>query len=329
MEIDLVYLWVNGSDEMWMAKRDCWLKRYGIEPHPRAEETGNSRYIQHDELKYSLRSVELYAPWIRRIYIVTDDQTPEWLDTSHQKIRIVSHRDIMPADSLPCFNSGAIEYCIQNIADLSEYYLLANDDMYFCRNVSKSFFFREDGYPIVRFRHKYGKHHLGTSSYYRRIVNAQELIRNTFGKKIESAPHHNIDAYRKSDVSRCVERFRDSVDKVVYSKFRTEDGPQRILLLYYAVVIGHAHAKRLGRFGLGAGPWWRLLLDAFYGRYHADSRCVSVKCADYRAVFRKYDPALFCINDDNSATPEEYFLAHRLLEQLYPAASSFEKKQSE
>ena len=325
----MVYLWVNGRDRQWSAKRDYWLQRYGMKSGPGAEETGDSRYIEHDELKYSLRSVELYAPWIRRIYIVTDNQTPDWLDTSHPKIRMVSHSEIMPADALPCFNSNAIEYCVQNIAGLSEYYLLANDDTYFCRAVSESFFFLGDGRPIVRFRHKYSKHHLGTSSHYRRVLNASQLIRKTLGRKIEKAPHHNIDAYRKSDVLRCIERYRDSIDKVVYSKFRTEEGPQRILLSYYAVVMGTAQAKRVGRFGSKTIPWYRQLRDALHGRYHADSRCVSVKYPDYGAVFRKYDPALFCINDDTAATPEERLRAHLLLERLFPAASSFEKKQSE
>ncbi len=329
MDIDLVYLWVNGEDEQWAAKRNYWLQRCGGQSASKAVETGDCRYVQHDELKYSLRSVELYAPWIRRIFIVTDGQTPDWLDTSHPKIRIVSHSEIMPPDALPCFNSGAIEYCVQNIADLSEYYLLSNDDMYFCRGVSESFFFGKDGRPIARFRHKYNKRHLGSSSYYQRIVNASRLIYDTYGVRIEAAPHHNIDAYRKSDVERCIEQYRDETDKVVYSRFRTEEGPQRVLLLYHAVVTGHARFRRVGRFSQNPKHIFRILRDALMGHYHADSICVSVKCPDYGAIFDKYDPALFCINDDTAATPEEHVRAHALLEAMYPSASSFEKKQSD
>ena len=70
---------------------------------------GECRYVENDELRYSLRSVEKFAPWIRRVYIVTDDQTPAWLDTSNPRIRVVSHREIMPAEILPVFNSCTIE----------------------------------------------------------------------------------------------------------------------------------------------------------------------------------------------------------------------------
>lgn len=73
------------------------------------EAAGECRFVENDELRYSLRSAERYAPWIRRIYILTDDQTPAWLDTSNPRVRVVSHREIMPAEILPVFNSCAIE----------------------------------------------------------------------------------------------------------------------------------------------------------------------------------------------------------------------------
>lgn len=73
----------------------------------------------------------MYAPWINKIFIVTDNQIPDWLDTNHPKIRIIDHKEIMPEECLPCFNSNAIETCIDNITELSEYFLYANDDMFF------------------------------------------------------------------------------------------------------------------------------------------------------------------------------------------------------
>ena len=93
MDIDLVYLWVNGNDPKWQAKRDACIGR----------PTGNlvnckGRYADSGELKYSLRSVEKYAPWIRKIFIVTDDQKPEWLNTSNPKIQVVDHKEIMPTE---------------------------------------------------------------------------------------------------------------------------------------------------------------------------------------------------------------------------------------
>ena len=69
MEIDLVYLWVDGNDPAWLAKKNAYLpadKR--VDP----EAAGECRFVENDELRYSLRSAERYAPWIRRIYILTD-----------------------------------------------------------------------------------------------------------------------------------------------------------------------------------------------------------------------------------------------------------------
>ena len=87
MDIDLVHLWVNGNDPKWQAKRDACIGR----PTER-QENCKGRYADSGELKYSLRSIEKYAPWIRKIFIVTDDQTPEWLDTTNPKIRVVDHK---------------------------------------------------------------------------------------------------------------------------------------------------------------------------------------------------------------------------------------------
>ena len=326
MDIDLVYLWVDGTDSEWRKQKDYWLLQDGNECAVRASESGKGRYFDNGELRYSLRSVEMFAPWIRRIYIVTADQTPRWLDTSHPKVRMVSHRDIMPSDSLPCFNSAAIEYCVQNIPDLSEHYLLSNDDMFFCRDVGPDFFFASDGYPFVRFRPQYSKRHLSQSSYYRRLLNAQSLIRDTFGRSYLFAPHHNMDAYCKSDVLRCVERFRSDVDTVVYSRLRSETGP--LLLSLFALACGHAHVKHVGRFDERRIPFLVKLRDAFSGRYHSDSRVLSVSSADYDAMFRKYDPALFCMNDDDTVSDDSRVRAHCFFESKFPVVSSFEKKQS-
>ena len=72
MDIDLVYLWVDGNDPEWLARKNAFLPA-DKQVDPQA--AGECRYAENDELRYSLRSVELYVPWVRRIYIVTDDQT--------------------------------------------------------------------------------------------------------------------------------------------------------------------------------------------------------------------------------------------------------------
>ncbi|MBT3168214.1 Stealth CR1 domain-containing protein, partial [Streptomyces sp. Vc74B-19] len=76
--IDVVYTWVDGQDPELRAKRER--HREGHDGGIAAREVGESRYTSIDELKYSLRSLEMYAGFVRHVYIVTDGQTPEWLD---------------------------------------------------------------------------------------------------------------------------------------------------------------------------------------------------------------------------------------------------------
>ncbi|WP_237547197.1 Stealth CR1 domain-containing protein, partial [Streptomyces sp. SID161] len=105
--VDAVYTWVDGDDPVLAAKRRAHQAASDNVIAPR--ETGASRYTSHDELKYALRSLEMYAGFVRHVYLVTDSQTPDWLDPDTAGLTVIDHRDILPADALPVFNSHAIE----------------------------------------------------------------------------------------------------------------------------------------------------------------------------------------------------------------------------
>ena len=149
--VDMVYLWCEDTPER--AKiREEWKKKLYLDKMGglSSETTTKGRFVSNDELKYSLRSVEKYAPWVNKIYIVTDNQVPKWLNLKHPKIQIVDHKEIMSKDILPVFSSVPIEYAIVNIPNLSEHYLLANDDTMFANPVRKEDFFK-NGKPIYIF----------------------------------------------------------------------------------------------------------------------------------------------------------------------------------
>ena len=81
--------------------------------------------------RYSLRSLEVNAPWIRNIYIVTNGQIPSWLDTNNPRVRIVTHEEIFTDKSaLPTVSSPAIELNLHHIPDLSDYFIYFNDDVF-------------------------------------------------------------------------------------------------------------------------------------------------------------------------------------------------------
>ena len=199
MDIDLVYLWVDGNDPVWLTKKNEFLPAdRQVDP----QVAGECRYVENDELRYSLRSVEKFAPWIRRVYIVTDDQTPAWLDTSNPRIRVVSHREIMPAEILPVFNSCTIELFLPRIPGLAEHFLYANDDMFFSRPVDPGFFFDWQGRPIVRLKVQSLKKH-DDDIYCHTILRMQDLVRARYGRWSSLAPQPPVDAYRRSDFLEC------------------------------------------------------------------------------------------------------------------------------
>ena len=320
--IDIVYLWVDGSDPAWRAK----LNRHKVDCVLQSEQvSGESRWRNNDELRYSLRSIELYAPWINHIYIVTDNQCPEWLDTNNPKISIIDHRDILPNDALPVFNSQAIESCIYKIPGLSEHFILGNDDTMFVMPTTPDPFFKEDGTAIVRLIkfHRYKAQRRGT--YQRTIRRMQDTIHRLFGLLIPYAPHHNFDAYLKSDYKYCVENLeKEAWERTARNKFRTEEDMQRCFISYYMIVAKHAELRKVGRYNRVHG-FWNAVQATFTNRFANDSRNINLDLPDYEAALNKYNPIMICTNDSERAKDEDGLRMKKFLEELFPKKCSFEK----
>lgn len=143
--VDAVYTWVDGSDPKWRARMQA--ARDGADLRTNAPSSvSDSRFTSRDELRFSLRSLEYYASWVRRIFIVTDGQIPSWLNTDDPKITVVDHRDIFSDPSvLPVFNSHAIESQLHHILGLADHYLYLNDDCFFLRPTDPELFFTANG----------------------------------------------------------------------------------------------------------------------------------------------------------------------------------------
>ena len=76
-------------------------------------------FLDFNQLMYSVRSIEMYAPWIRKIWIVTNGQKPTWLNQGNAHIEVVPHDKIFPKkEDLPTFNSRAIESHLHQIPGL-------------------------------------------------------------------------------------------------------------------------------------------------------------------------------------------------------------------
>ena len=142
--ISFVYTWVDGSD----ANLSYVKSKYNG-----GNREVNSRDRSADELRYSLRSLKKYLPWHNgTIFIVTDNQTPNWLNVDNNFIKIVSHEEIIPKYINPTFDSSTIECFLDKIPGIGEIFIYLNDDFFFNNYVHPSFFFSSDTFNPKIFR---------------------------------------------------------------------------------------------------------------------------------------------------------------------------------
>lgn len=134
--IDFVVTWVDDSDAAWREEK----ARYsGIGVVDDREE----RYRDWGLFRYWFRSVEKFAPWVRKVHLVTWGHLPSWLDTRHPKLHVVRHEDYIPKQFLPVFNSNVLELYLHKIPGLSEKFVYFNDDLYLTKPAKQKDFFRE------------------------------------------------------------------------------------------------------------------------------------------------------------------------------------------
>ena len=143
MKIDFVVLWVDGADEKWRAEKEKYAPKSGFG-------ASAARYRDWGTFRYWFRGVEKFAPWVNTVYFITWGHLPPWLNTEHPKLKIVKHTDYIPSEYLPTFNSNVIELNLHRIPELSEHFVLFNDDTFLINKVAPEDFFR-DGKPCDQF----------------------------------------------------------------------------------------------------------------------------------------------------------------------------------
>ena len=198
--IDFVVTWVDGSDPVWQKKRAKYSSNIG------SNERGMSSiraYREWGTFKFWFRAVEMYAPWVNHIYLITDNQIPKWLDDTYDKLTVVDHKEIISKKYLPTFNSNAIEANLYKIKGLSEHFVVFNDDMYITKKVHPGDFFDFNGKPKVRtcispiVPVRYG-----TANFQ---VNDMKIINDHFNKK-QIIKNANLLSFRQ-DISQLLRTF--------------------------------------------------------------------------------------------------------------------------
>ncbi|MDR6506156.1 stealth family protein [Arthrobacter oryzae] len=240
-DIDMVFSWVDGSSPEYIAARRARMAGVVVGEGDDHE----ARFRQIDELKYALRSVYMFAPWVRRIFIATDSPAPAWL-ADHPTVTIVRSEEFFADPSvLPTHNSQAVECQLHHIEGLSEHFLYSNDDMFFGRAVGPDMFFTPGG--VTKFIEAETRIGLGDNDAERSgFENAarvnRKLLWNRFGRITTRHLEHTAAPMRRSVAATMEEEFPQEFAKTAASRFRAADNISvtNSFYHYYALLTGRA-----------------------------------------------------------------------------------------
>ncbi|QCX26633.1 stealth conserved region 3 domain-containing protein [Nocardioides jishulii] len=309
MEVDVVYTWVDGDDPAWQAAREERLTgRTGAATTESS--SGAARYRSRDELRWSMRSLHLFAPWVRRIHLVTAGQTPSWLDTSHEKIVMVDHRDIFPADALPTFSSHAIESRLHHVPGLAEHFVYVNDDVVLGRPLRPELFFSPAGaFAAFEALRPVGLPGSGDLAYLHAAWNNQRLLVDTFGVALTHTMAHSPQPMRRSVLDEIEARFPAETRATTYAPFRSETDLS--LLSSFAQ-----------HYGLITGTAFPATAEHAYidlGHQNVQGQLRSL---------RRRDLDFFCIADNHHSAFDQDAVTDMLteaMERYFPVAAPWEK----
>jgi hypothetical protein len=309
--VDAVYTWVDGSDP---AFQDAF-RRYAP-----AATAGRElcRYRSSGELRFSIRSLLRFAPWVRRIHILTNGQAPSWLDRSDSRIHLVTHADVFPEpDCLPTFNSNAIEMCLHRIPGLSRRFLYFNDDVFLGRSVRAGDFFLEDGGQRLFVQNTLlSEGRWQESARGRACAHTEDVLTRLWGRPQAPRllPAHAPQAYDCDVLSRLEALLETEFRTTASHRFRS--GDDLVLSVLYAYTLREAPEER-GRHEM------QLLRDrsAECCFLMLEKKPLWVLRA-YRDILRKR-PRFFCINDDlgDIASCDPFLLSLRAFLWLYFGSS--------
>lgn len=335
--IDFVIPWVDGSDPEW---RQSMLSHL-----PKAQEGGidaaDRRYRDYGLLRYWFRGVERCAPWVNRVFFVTNGQFPSWLDPSAKKLAWVRHEDFVPEDCLPVFSPRPLEMNLHRIPGLSEHFVYFNDDMYLLRPVSQTQYFR-GGAPVANARISFTVPR-NDDPYAHVTLNNIMAINRNFDKRSSvarnfaswyapwkvglkeslynlsllpfgwfpgmSSPHVPA-AYLKSTYEEVWEREPEILGRTSHHRFRSYEDVTQSLFYEWQIAKGIAASERRSKLG----------------RY---VNCTLDNYADIAGDIERRRYSTICVNDgaerlsdDEFAMVSERFVA--AFESIFPEKSSFE-----
>lgn len=335
-DVDIVIPWVDGSDKKWQEEKNKYLpdeKKINID-------AAANRYRDWDNLQYVFRSIEKFAPWVRKVFLITCGQKPKWLNEKCEKLMFVEHKDYIPKEYLPTFSANPIELNLHRIEGLSEHFVYMNDDFFFTNNVLKEDFFK-NGLPKIVAIEKANS--VGKDMVFENILaNNIRLIGKVFNKKDtkkklkkkfygicrfkESITNKIFDfvgkdgwvgfyydhlpaPILKSSIEQCWRIFSEKLDATSKNKFRSIYDVNQYLFTEFMICSGNFEPAKYGQKG-------RLLNIDDENYVQLEGFCEEIKNQKYKMI---------CINDDKVLNFEETKnKINQALDSILPEKSSFE-----
>lgn len=267
--IDFVITWVNQDDPKWRKK---YSKYAGLND----DEETDIRFRDYGTLKYVFRSIDRYAPWVHKVFLITDHQVPDWLDNNYSKLVVINHDDYIDSQYLPTFNSNVIDLNLFNINQLSEHFVYFNDDMFINKPTRPEDFFDIKGnprdilglnaiMPTGIFDHIY----INNLSVVNHIFSKRKQVKKLFWKffRFSNAewnfftfllmpwpkftrffdPHIQL-SFKKSTIKNVLEKYPEVLQQTGMNKFRSTND-YSIWLFRYVQMLSGDFSPRSAHFG--------------------------------------------------------------------------------
>jgi hypothetical protein len=291
------------------------------------------RYRDWGTLPYVFRGIERFAPWVRRVHLVTCGHLPTWLNTNCERLNVVRHSEFIPPDYLPTFASRPIELNAHRISGLSEKFVLFNDDMFLLRPVAESRFFR-DKLPCDMARLSL----IGPSTISHTVLNMVEIMARRHDRRTVMrgnrakwfSPRYGVDnllktlnlslwqgwsgladthmpqPYLRATFERMWAEERAILDATCRQKFRSPFGVNHWLMRYEQLATG-------------------MFAPVGFGDAHLDALCEG-RMDEIERVIRSGNKAMICLNDSPLTVDFEALRTrlHTALEAILPEKSSYE-----
>lgn len=263
-KIDIVITWVDGNDQEWQKEKNKYLGIKG--------DCSKNRFRDWMNLQYIFRGIEEYMPWVNNVFLVTCGHLPKWLNVNSEKLKVVRHDEFIPKEYLPTFNSNVIEMNLYRIKELSEKFILFNDDIFILKPLSSKDFFK-DGLPrdyyIEYVKKNYSQRHKimrkNNFTIINKYFNKKEFIRNNISKVFnirygiknlktlhtlkehefcDLFSEHLSQSFLKSTFDKVWSLEFEMLDRACYNKFRAETDLGQGLIRYWQIFEGKFSPSR-------------------------------------------------------------------------------------